>query len=275
MDKISEMKIYHFLIFVLFVSTLYSGFQYRLPIVLISLFNLFYTHKTIEKLSVSLYALIFLGFSYTAYYSLANHYFLLGIFSLYLSYKLWFNDRSWNYPFYILALVISVATLQKLGSTYFLEGNLIGQLLLNGTGLSIVGHLLDPEYTLHSEAFFDGYGNMPYEGRQVKIETTDSMIDFAVFFTWAIVLSEILLSLAVIFLKTRWKYISLLVFLILTSITRSEFGFFSILITISLFDTNFKDIKLRRWYKLLFPLFIICYCWVHSERVIWFFENKL
>jgi hypothetical protein len=268
------MKIYHLMIFVFFLTSLYAGTIYKLPIVLLALGNIIYTHRKLEKWSLLFYSLNFLGLAYSSYYILANHFFLLGIFSLYMVYRSWLKDYQWNFSFHILALVISVATLQKLGSIYFLEGNLMAQFLLNGKGLSILGHFFDPDYAINSVDFYKSYNGISYFQKSVSFITTDSLSAFAKAFTYIIVISEVLLSLAFIFLKPKWKYWALFLFLIVTSITRSEFGFFSILITISIFDVEIQNTKIQRYLKYAFPVFIIGFCYTHSLKMIHYFETQ-
>jgi hypothetical protein len=274
-DQIPIMKIYHFMIFIFFFSSLYAGTLYKLPVVLVALLNVVFTNTKIEKWSVIFYALNFLGLAYSNYYIMANHFFLLGIFSLYMIYRVWLQDITWNFTFYILTLVITVATLQKLGSWYFLQGNLMAQFLLNGDGLSLIGEFFDPNYAVNSAAFNNDYSYLPYNQTATSFITSDSLAAFAKAFTYIIVISEILLSVALIVLKPQWKYWALFVFLLATSLTRSEFGFFSILITLSIFDTNIQNTKIQRYFKYAFPVFIIGFCYTHSLRVIYFFENQL
>ncbi len=273
-DQVSLMKIYHFMIFVFFLTSLYAGTIYKLPIVLLALGNVIYTNEKLEKWSLIFYSLNFLGLAYSSYYILANHFFLLGIFSLYMVYRSWLKDYQWNFSFYILALVISVATLQKLGSTYFLEGNLMAQFLLNGKGLSLLGHFFDPDYAINSVDFYNSYNGIAYNQKSVAFLTTDSLSAFAKAFTYTILISEIVLSLAFIFLKPKWKYWALFLFLIATSITRSEFGFFSILVTISIFDTNIQNTKIQRFLKYVFPVFIVGFCYMHLLKMLHYFEAQ-
>jgi hypothetical protein len=274
-DNIPPMKIYHFVVFIFFLSSLYAGTLYKLPIVILALVNLAVTHEKLEKWSAIFYSLNFLGLAYSNYYIMANHFFLLGLFSLFIVYRLWVKDRQWNYSFYILTMVITVATLQKVGSLYFLEGNLMAQFLMNGKGLSLIGHFFDPDYTTNSFNFYNNYGYLPYTHKAAAIVTTDSLAAFAKAFTYIIVISEILLTLALIFLKPQWKYWALFIFLIATSLTRNEYGFFSILITISIFDTTIQNTRIQRYYKYVLPVFVIGFFYTHSLRLMYYLEHQL
>lgn len=273
-NSIPLMRFYHFMIFIFFLSSLYAGVIYKIPIVLIALLNVIYHNQKVEKWSVIFYSINFLALAWSNYYILANHFFLLGIFSLFITYRTWLKDYHWNFPFYILTLIIAAATLQKLGSLYFLRGNLMAQFLLNGEGLSLIGHFFDPDYAISSVKFYENYGLMPYNHKVTTFITTDSLAAFAKAFTYIIVVSEILLSLALVFFKPQRKYWALLIFLIATSITRSEFGFFSILIIISMFDANIQKTNIQRYFKYAFPVFIIGFCYTHGLKVIHYFETQ-
>lgn len=266
LNRIDIMRMYHFFICLFFLATAIKAPLIKGPIVVIALINLLYYNKKFEKLSVLFYAINFIGSWYMSYYQMANHKSLLGIFSFYMVYRLWFKDKSWNFPFYILSLVIIVATLQKGLSTYFMNGNLIGELFLSGTSFPQIGHLLDSDFSTNAQLFNDRFHDIKYTHQSIALNISDNTVAFSKIFTWFVLISEIILSVAMIVLPRKKKYYALLFFVIGTALFRSEFGFFSILTLISCFDTQIQNTRIQQLLKSLFLILVVIFCYINYTR---------
>jgi hypothetical protein len=205
---------------------------------------------------------VFSAFWYSDYYLIPNHLTLLGIFTLYMTYRVWFKDQQWNFPLYLLSLVILVASLQKLTSPYFLKGNLIGELLLSGVSFPQLGHLVDVNFYNHVISFSDDFYEAKYNHTSKALELTDQSVIVYKAISWLVITSEVLLSIALIFCKPVKKYYALLLFLIGTAFFRSEYGFFCILLLIGCFDTRIQNKKVQQLLKALFLIFSLIYCYI-------------
>ncbi len=266
LNRMDIMKMYHFFIFLFFLSTSIKAPLIKGPIVALAFINLFYKNEKLEKYSVLFYALNFVGSWYMSYYQMANHKSLLGIFALFMVYRLWFKDKSWNFPFYILSLIIIVATVQKGLSTYFMNGNLIGELFMSGTSFPQIGYLIDPNFSENAQYFNEHFHEIKYSHQSTSLPISDNAVQFSKIFTWFVLISEIALSIAMVVLPPIKKYYAVLFFIIGTAMFRSEFGFFSILTLISCFDTGIQSTKIQQLLKLLFLILVGIFCYINYTR---------
>jgi hypothetical protein len=266
-NRMDIMKMYHFFIFLFMLSTMINSPLIKVPIVLVAFLNLVFKNKILEKYSVVFYALNFIGSWYMSYYSMANHRSLLGVFTLYMVYRLWFKDKEWNFPFYLLSLVIVVATFQKILSSYFVNGNLIGELFLSGTSFSQIGYYIDPYFSENTQLFINQFYDLKYTHQSIPLEIADNSVLFSKIFTWVVLISEIILSIAMIVLSRTKKYYAILFFLIGTALFRNEFGFFCTLTLISCFDTKIQNLRIQQLLKILFIVFAVIFCFVSYSRL--------
>lgn len=266
LNRMDIMKMYHFFIFLFFLSTSLKAPLIKGPIVALAFVNLIFENKKLEKYSILFYALNFLGSWYMSYYQMANHRSLLGIFTLYMVYRLWFKDKEWNFPFYILSLIIIVATIQKGLSAYFMNGNLIGELFLSGTSFPQIGNLIDPNFSENAQYFNDHFHEVKYSHQTVPLLISDNTVQFSKIFTWFVLISEIALSVAMVVLSQTKKYYAIFFFVIGTALFRSEFGFFSILILISCFDTKIQNTRIQQLLKILFLILVSIFCYIDYTR---------
>jgi hypothetical protein len=257
------MKMYHLFIALFLISSLKFSFPlFTLPVIIIAFINIPINNDQLEKWSITLYTTVFSAFWYSDYYLIPNHLTLLGIFTLYMTYRVWFKDQQWNFPLYLLSLVILVASLQKLTSPYFLKGNLIGELLLSGVSFPQLGHLVDVNFYNHVISFSDDFYEAKYNHTSKALELTDQSVIVYKAISWLVITSEVLLSIALIFCKPVKKYYALLLFLIGTAFFRSEYGFFCILLLIGCFDTRIQNKKVQQLLKALFLIFSLIYCYI-------------
>jgi hypothetical protein len=261
------MQMYHLFIALFFLRSIWLASPLKYPIIIVSLVNLFYRKEWLEKWSLVFYSMNFIGLWYLNYYIMANHQFLLALFTLFLTYRFWTGDNRFNYPRYIVALVICVATLQKLLSVYFLEGNLIGELVLSGTSFPLLASKFDPNFTENVAEFKTVfYGNKFNHLDLIKFQTTDAQVQFIKWMTYLVTALEVAISLILLFGKRNFRAISILVFFAATALFRSEFGFFSIVMLICAFDLDLQRSKWWVGFKTLFIIFLLTYCYIHFVK---------
>ncbi|MGB3591999.1 MAG: hypothetical protein WBA16_09985 [Nonlabens sp.] len=259
LSRVPLLKLYHLFIALFFLRSIWLASPLKYPIIIVAVINLCYTDKRMEKWSVLFYSFNFIGLWYLNYYIVANHHFLLGLFTFYLTYRLWFKDDLFNYPRYIVCFVIVIATVQKLLSHYFLNGNLIGELVLSGTSFPIIAQLLDPDFAEHVAQFKTAYYGNKYLHLDLEFNTTAAQVNFIKLITYTVTAIEIVLSIILMFGKKNFRLLSLLVFLASTALFRSEFGFFSIVALIACYDAEIVNSKWRNTLVLLFGLFLLIY----------------
>ncbi len=266
LKRMDTTRMYHFFIFLFFLSTSIKAPLIKGPMVALAFLNLIYKNEKLEKYSVLFYAINFVGSWYMSYYYMANHKSLLGIFALYMVYRLWFKDNEWNFPFYILTLIIIAATIQKGLSAYFMNGNLIGELFLSGTSFPQIGHLIDPNFSQNAQYFNEHFYELKYTHQTIPLYISDNSVRVSKILTWFVLLSEMVLSIAMLALSRTKKYYALLFFVIGTALFRSEFGFFSTLTLISCFDTEIQNTTIQQLLKILFLIVVSIFCYINYTR---------
>ncbi len=257
------LQMYHLFIALFFLRSIWMASPLKYPIIIVAVINVFYRREWLEKWSLIFYSINFIGLWFLNYYIMANHQFLLGIFTLFLTYKLWTGDKKFNYARYIVTLVVVVATVQKLLSLYFLQGNLVGELVLSGTSFPLIASQLDPDFAAHVELFKSSfYGNKYLHLDEINVQTTSTQIGFIKWMTYIVTALEVFLSIVLLTAGKNMRAISLLVFFAGTAMFRSEFGFFSIVMMICCFDLQLQKTKWHNGFKFLFIVFLLTYCYI-------------
>ncbi|MGJ8685569.1 MAG: hypothetical protein ACSHWW_13140 [Nonlabens sp.] len=258
--------LYHILILTVVSHGFTLWTSLRLPVLILAIVFIFYRNVKIEKWVLIIYSLFFAGHIYSNYYNTANHYFLLGIFTWYVTYKLWFKDSKWNFPLYLISLIFSIATLQKLISPYFMNGNLYAELFLSGDSTPYIGELLFTDYNHLVEQFQEFY-TIRYGGHMTSLEVSDSIVMWIKVMTYVILLVELIVTAFLLFARHYYKYLVFLIFIIGTAFLRFEYGFFSILLLICLFDVKLPQTRLHKYYLAVFLVMIVIYT-LYNQKII-------
>ena len=195
-----------------------------------------------------------------SYYSTANHFFLTFYLSLLLFISLLYKEAirykilRFNIKL-MLSIIMVFAALHKWLTPEFMDGSFIrfvtykGSLFEGMQSFSFYNDMIN----VNRQSIEKIVGS-PYNTYAVKLYNPMGNNNFAVYFSWAIILSELLFPIYLLIKNEIIKHTVLLVFLTMLAITRDELGFFSLLCIMFYALVNHKH-----KYAKIFSLFYILY----------------
>lgn len=182
-----------------------------------------------------------LGGLWQGYFMAANHFFVIIYFSIFLFFRSLGYFPTWEYGKYLLVLVMVLATIQKLISPYFLDGNFMGFLFLNGnfkwfnswlfSSFSDISTLFQRQFSAALE----------FQPGQSKLFAMTLPIQFATYtraMTYLIIGIEFLLAAFWMVAKPLNRAWSILIFIWLTFSFRQEHGFFCLLSFLAWYEVD-------------------------------------
>lgn len=258
LEGISGPQLFH--VFVLYFALTDSAISFPFQILLCGtgIASLVFDKEFPEWIAFWIYV-AGLGFCLAAdYFVVPNHFFVLFYLALYLAFRgaKWVEDFS--YIRYLLIVVFELATVQKVISPQFMEGDFMAYLFLGNHSLSAVNAMLFPElpgWTVLFQKSFDVVKESPPETVSQPFQMGEGFMQYALIHSYAVVVLELVLVLLLVFGSAKVRFGSILVFVWATLLLRFEYSFFSILCLSVLVDEGILAFpNLRRAF--LFSLFI-------------------
>ena len=200
------------------------------------------------------------------YYEVANHAFFI----LYISLALLIavlttqvNEKLLrNTAFYLLALLMGFALIQKLSSSYYMSGNLMAEYVLTGVIYKKIISFFIPDWASivqHNVEVRSALTNTLESNLSVAGAIIPTGVHYFIWFlTYSSLLIQLLLEIALL-LKARlgvWVHYSILLFVVIIYSTVSENIFLSANCVLGYAITDSRTESVRKWY-VLFVFFLL------------------
>lgn len=232
---------------------------FNLLLIVMALLGIFSNDKEMEKVVLVGYAIGLLGCLFNGVFMAANHFYVVVYFTLYLMALAfgWVENR--KYGVFLIVFILAAASLQKLISPFFMEGNFMSLLFLQG-GLDLFSHHLFSDWDSVVANFKEIYSLAKFQdpGKSIPFANTlDSVFsDKMKFISWFILGFELILTGALLYWKGEKRGWLILVFVWGTFLFRREHAFFSLLCILSLFDSPEAARNLRTSLKASVVIFV-------------------
>jgi hypothetical protein len=262
-EMMEPYRAYHFLIVMACLTHSVFPLWIKAIVIPLATINMVYHRDLLEKTSCWIYTVTIALSVFFEYFTAANHIFLLFYLSLFMA--MW--RQGWlayfNFPRYLVALVLTIATFHKLASPHFMNGSLMGEYILSGNSFVVLGNYIFPELPTLVSGYNDVFLHL--ESPNLSTLATESVVipeKIALslkYFSWFIALVEILVSALLIFGKPRFRYLFLIVFLLGTALFRAEYFFFGTLCLLCYLDEDVHRARLDKFFSLAFVVFMLMY----------------
>lgn len=246
------------IVFVFFTTKDYIPFAARLivPFLLLLLVT-----ATDMRLRFSLLLWITLGLALNVvlnFYVIANHGFVI----LFIGIALMVScasgaEASKNMSraaVFLISILMGLALIQKLISTHYMSGDLIGSYLANGYMFKTLISLVDPSWpqTVHQNlAAQRALMDMPPAATATMAVTIPPAIQvLAILLTWAALASQVMIE-ACVLLRNKlgvWAHYAILLFVLIIYSTRNENVFLSMNLILGYAITDDTTKSVRLWY---------------------------
>lgn len=194
-----------------------------------------------------------LGGLWQGYFMAANHYFIIIYFSIFLFFRSLGLFPTWAYGKYLLILVMLLATVQKLISPYFMNGNFVGYLFLNGNFLWC-NQWIFPSISDISRLFQQEFNAaLQFQPLEFSLFPWAMPARFATYtraMTYLIIGIEFLLAAYWMVAKPLARAWSIIFFIWLTFSFRQEHGFFCLLSFLAWYEVDQLSPRLSRMLRL-------------------------
>lgn len=224
------------------------------------------THWLIRTLLLFLISLFFSISVILHFHVVANHAFFI----TYISFALVIAVASpveiagklRGLAFMLLAILMGFALIQKLTSSYYMSGNLMGEYLLTGSIYKNVIVWLVPEWHSMVEQNIQAHrsvvSSLPNTANVANIVVPSIVGVIALFLTYTSLLMQFLLELALVFRKRLgvWTHYFILLFVVVIYSTVSENIFLTANCVLGYAMTDEHTKSVRKWY-VLFVIFLI------------------
>lgn len=259
LDWWDPMRGYHFYIAIACLTSSLIPVWMKLAMGSLAILNLISYRDIVERASVIIYAILLPLAVYSDYFAAANHMFVAAYFSLFIA--IWRNHwiPYFNYTRFLIVTVFILATVHKLVSAHFMEGSLMGEYILHGESFTIISSLLFPEMPTVIDSYTTSFDLLEISGESpvgLAINIPDEIVQYLQFTSWIIALGEIAISLILVFAWPKVRYLSLLIFLVLTLLFRTELFFFGTVCLLTLFDKDLFKTRLSAVYIISFTAFM-------------------
>jgi len=248
-DRIWAGQLFH--IFILYFALIDSGIPFLLKIILCGsgVLALFFIKEIPERYFYWIYFISLTICLTLTYFEAPNHFFLFFYLSLFMAIREEGWIKNFDYPCWLLILVFGLATVQKIISPQFMEGDFMGYLFMQRISLYFINAQLLPELEGLSKNFMDTFSSVYTSDSEIlslPFQISDRLVGYALAHSYLVIVVELILVLILIFFNHKIRYVAVLAFVWVTLAFRFEYSFFAILCLCVLMDGKIEKFPVLR-----------------------------
>ncbi len=240
--------LFHLLVMVVAFTEHSVKFPYQYILAGLGAVNLAYRNESFSKSTFAVYSLLLFYSLARDYFMAANHFFLITYMALYFTFLKFKWIEEFRYSHFLLVLVMGLATLQKVLSDDFSNGNFMASIFLPGHSFSFMHKLMIKDFFAMSADYKElvSLVKSAPPGDQIwRMDVLDSFRFYCKMHASIIIIFELVMIFILLFFRSEIRYVFLLLFLYGTLAFRPEYVFFATLCLLSLTDTKLESIGIR------------------------------